>query len=66
VPIRITDLRSDAEIIALANGYYVKLIGDTMSGDLTLPTLYATDAGFSEFNGGIIIKSGQKLIFDGA
>ena len=61
--IRVTDLRSDAEIIALADGYYVKLVGDTMSGALTI-----TPSGDTSLisNKNIILKSGQKLIFDGA
>ena len=32
---------------------YVNISGDTMTGDLTLPTLYATSSGISEFFGGV-------------
>lgn len=54
-----------------AAGAYVLKAGDTMTGDLTLPALHATDSGESvfnddvRFNSNIILKSGQKLIFDG-
>ena len=54
-----------------AAGAYVLKVGDTMTGDLTLPALHATDSGEStfnddvRFNGNIILKEGQKLIFDG-
>ena len=50
---------------------YVKISGDTMTGDLTAPAFHATEVGDSEFNGNVqhngdvTIKQGQKLIFDG-
>lgn len=51
---------------------YVNTTGDTMTGALTVPALTTSDTGestFNEtvrFNTGLILKSGQKLIFDGA
>ena len=47
------------------DGKYVLKTGDTMTGDLTLPHVIAVGPNESEFDGGIIIKSGRKLIFDG-
>lgn len=50
---------------------YVKISGDTMTGDLTAPAFHATDSGEStfndpvRFNSGIIIKAGQRIVLDG-
>ncbi len=43
---------------------YVKIIGDTMTGALTI-TPASGDTALTA-NKNIILKSGQKLIFDGA
>ena len=62
---KITRQNFAADLATVLNALYVKLTGDTMTGNLTLPTLYATSTGSSEFSGDVILKSGQKLIFDG-
>lgn len=58
--------RSDDNIEDVVSGKFVKKAGDTMTGDLMLPKMTATTPGYSYFAGGIVIKAGQKLIFDGA
>ena len=43
-------------VSSVLDSTYLRLdtTNDPLTGDLTLPTLYATDTGYSEFNGGII------------
>ena len=42
---------------------YVEVAGDTMTGSLTITPVLGTEALKSDKN--IVLKSGQKLIFDG-
>jgi hypothetical protein len=66
MPYKFNPFTGNFDYYELVDGVYVKIAGDTMTGDLTVPTLYATDTGSSKFNSDVILKSGVKLIFDGA
>lgn len=57
---KLDKVNSEAEIHNMVADDYVNVTGDTMTGALTV-----TAAGYSEFAGGIKLKAGQKLIFDG-
>lgn len=65
MPLRFNVFTGKLDYIEDSNKY-VKISGDTMTGDLYLPILHATNANPSIFDGGVTIKSGKKLIFDGA
>jgi len=77
---KLDKVKSKAEQQIDLDDVYVNEIGDTMTGRLTIdlpsPSLDEialsvnkraefTASGFSEFGGGIKIRAGEKLIFDG-
>jgi len=53
----------DSALDYIIGGAYVKVIGDTMTGPLVITPTSGTTALIA--NKAIILKAGQKLIFDG-
>ena len=53
----------DSALDYILGGAYVKVIGDTMTGPLTITPVSGDTALFA--NKDIVLKAGQKLIFDG-
>jgi len=60
---KLDKVRSPASLHTLLDGRYVLVVGDTMTGPLVISP--AGDTALTA-NKNIVLKAGQKLIFDGA